>query len=257
MELSLEVTFTPADFDALRDRDLSRTVCVVFDVLRATTSMTTALANGAAQVLPVREISQALGLKARHPDALLAGERHGARIRADQTGGVDFDLGNSPREFTPERVRGRTIIMSTTNGTRALQACAGAKRVFAGSLVGFGALVATLRTEPSASVVVVGAGTFEEAAYEDTLAAGMLCDALWERFAESQIVDSARIARDIYHSRRADILGALSHARNGRRLLEKPDLRDDVAFCARLNVCQIAAELRDGALRGSAVDSAR
>jgi len=139
MELSLEVTFTPADFDALRDRDLSRTVCVVFDVLRATTSMTTALANGAAQVLPVREISQALGLKARHPDALLAGERHGARIRADQTGGVDFDLGNSPREFTPERVRGRTIIMSTTNGTRALQACAGAKRVFAGSLVGFGA----------------------------------------------------------------------------------------------------------------------
>lgn len=252
MELSLEVTFTPADFDALRERDLSRTVCVVFDILRATSSMTAALANGAVRVFPVREIAQALALKERHPDALLAGERHGVRIRASQAGGVDFDLGNSPREFTTDRVGGKTIIMSTTNGTRALQACAGARQVFAGSFIGFGALVRALEAAPATSVTIIGAGTFEEAAYEDTLAAGMLCDALWHRFAESQIVDSARIARDIYLSQRSDIPGALSRARNGRRLLDKPELRDDVAFCARLNVFQLAAELRDGALSGSA-----
>ena len=245
----LEVTFTPADFDALAERDLSRTVCVVFDILRATTSMTVALANGATQIFPVREIAQALALKERYPDALLAGERHGERIRASQSGGVDFDLGNSPREFTADRVGGRAIIMSTTNGTRALQACSGARRIFAGSLLGFDALATALGAESASNVIVVGAGTFEEAAYEDTLAAGMLCDALWARFAESEIVDSARIARDLYWGARADLPGALARSRNGRRLLDKPALREDVAFCARLNVWPLTAELRDGAIR--------
>ncbi len=249
MEPTLEVTFTPADFETLRGRDLSRTICVTFDILRATTSMVTALANGAARILPVQEIAQALALKERHPEALLAGERHGLRIRASQTGGTDFDFGNSPREFTADRVRGMTIIMTTTNGTRALQSCIGAKLVFAGSFLNMDALITTLKSTPLSHLVIVGAGTFEEAAYEDTLAAGMLCDALWDRFAESQIVDSARIAREIFRRHHSDILGGLARARNGRRLLEKPELRDDVAFCARLNVCQFTAELRDGAVR--------
>jgi 2-phosphosulfolactate phosphatase len=81
---------------------------VVFDVLRATTSMLAALSHGAAQIFPVKEISEALALqRGLPPPALLAGERDGLRIRAAQTGGGDFDLGNSPREFTPERVAGR------------------------------------------------------------------------------------------------------------------------------------------------------
>jgi len=252
MEPSLEVSFTPADFEGLRRRDLSQAVCVVFDILRATTSMTIALANGATVIYPVTEIAQAVALKKSHPQALLAGERHGKRIRAAQSGGVDFDLGNSPREFTAERVAGKTILMTTTNGTRALEACAGARRVLAGSLLNFDALLKELRSGPPSIVIAVCAGTFEEAALEDTLAAGMLCDALWDRYTEEQIVDSARIARELYLRNREDLTGALGRARNGRRLLAQPELRDDVAFAAQLNVCQIAAELRDGALRSAA-----
>ena len=174
-------------------------------------------------------------------------------ILASQTGGADFDFGNSPREFTTDRVQGRTIITTTTNGTRALQSCVGAKQVFVGSFLNMNALIAAMKSTPLSNVVIVGAGTFEEAAYEDTLAAGMLCDALWDRFAESQIVDSARIARAIFRRHHSDILGGIACARNGRRLLEKPELRDDVAFCARLNTCQFTAELRDGAVRISSV----
>jgi 2-phosphosulfolactate phosphatase len=113
METNLEVLFTPAEFSALSGRDLSEVHCIVFDVLRATSTMLTALANGASAIFPVREIPEALKLRAAHPSALLAGERDGVRIRAAQTGGVDFDLGNSPREFTRERVAGREIIMTT------------------------------------------------------------------------------------------------------------------------------------------------
>src|SRR5437867_13439102 len=129
MTATLEVILTPAEFGPLRQRDLSQTVCVVLDVLRATTSMISALANGAEAIIPVEEISEALELRRQHPEYLLAGERDGVRIRSPLTGGIDFDLGNSPREFTTERVQGRTIVMSTTNGTRALRACAAAKKI--------------------------------------------------------------------------------------------------------------------------------
>src|SRR6185437_5993383 len=96
---TLEVLFTPADFAALKGRNLSETLCVVFDVFRATSSMVTALANGAEAIVPVSEIPEALAIKERAPGVLLAGEREGVRIDAALTGGTDFDLGNSPREF--------------------------------------------------------------------------------------------------------------------------------------------------------------
>src|SRR6266536_3353077 len=123
-EGTIEVLFTPAEFETLRKRDLSEATCVVFDVLRATSSMVTALANGAEAIIPVSEISEALEIKRKEPEVLLAGERDGLRIEANLTGSISFDLGNSPREFTREKVAGRKIAITTTNGTRALRSCA-------------------------------------------------------------------------------------------------------------------------------------
>ena len=135
MGCAIEVMFTPADFRALRQRDLADATCVVLDVLRATSVMVTALANGAAAFIPVEEISTAIALKRERPEALLAGEREGLRIGSALSGGTEFDLGNSPREFTPTKVKGRTIISTTTNGTRALRACLGAGVVVIGSFL--------------------------------------------------------------------------------------------------------------------------
>jgi 2-phosphosulfolactate phosphatase len=249
MPSNLEVLFTPADFSALPGRDLSATQAVVFDVLRATSTMMTALANGASRIFPVREISEALRLRAERPAALLAGERDGVRILSAQTGGVDFDLGNSPREFTRERVAGREIIMTTTNGTRALQACLGAKSIFPGAWLNLGALAGRLGREPAARLLIVCAGTYEEAAYEDTLAAGALCDLVWARFEPGRVSDSAHVARQIYLDAGSDLAGALKrHSRNARRLLASAALRDDVPFCLRRNALDLTAELRDGAV---------
>src|SRR5256885_15212667 len=85
MTRSIEVLFSPPEFSALAERDLSRTACVVLDILRATTSMMTALANGAEAIIPVLEISEALAMKQQQPEVLLAGERKGLRIRADRS----------------------------------------------------------------------------------------------------------------------------------------------------------------------------
>src|SRR5665213_1832388 len=140
--MKLEVLFTPAEFATLARRDLGGTACVVFDVLRATSTFVTALHNGAKEIIPVSEISEALEIRKSRPEVLLGGERDGVRISAD---GIDFDLGNSPREYTPGKVRGKTIISTTTNGTRALRTCSGAKTVLAASFVNLGATAEFLR----------------------------------------------------------------------------------------------------------------
>ena len=248
MQPNLEVLFTPAEFEALKNRDLSNTVCVVFDVLRATTSMLAALRHGAAQIIPVKEISEALALRrGLAQGTLLAGERDGLRIRAAQSGGVDFDLGNSPREFTRERVAGRTIIMTTTNGTRALRACLGARHILAGAFLNLAALAVWIRNQPPPSLLLVGAGTFEQAAYEDTLAAGALGELVWDQF--SRAADSAHVAREIYRAGTKDLSAAFrQHSRNARRLLASPELRDDVAFALQCDTVPFAAELKNGAV---------
>jgi 2-phosphosulfolactate phosphatase len=243
----MEVLFSPAEFEALARRDLSRTTCVVFDVLRATSSMITALAHGAAAILPAQTIPQALALRDQHPEALLAGERHGLRIDAKLTGGIDFDLGNSPREFTPERVRNRTVIMTTTNGTRALQAVAPAQRVLIGSLLNLSATASFLASLASGPILLVCSGTNEEASFEDTLGAGALCAALSKL--QIQRTDSVEMAQQLFQRWESDLAGAMAHAQNGRRLLAMPELAADVPFCLQRDLFQITAELRDGAVR--------
>jgi 2-phosphosulfolactate phosphatase len=243
----LDVLFTPADFSVLPKLDLSTSVCAVFDVLRATTSMITALSNGATAILPVSEIPEAIALAKQHPGALLAGEREGLRIRATQTGSVDFDLGNSPREFTADRVRGKKIVMTTTNGTRALQSCKHASRVFASSFLNLSATAQAVEKIGPKNLIVICAGTFEEAAYEDTLAAGAICDLVWDSF-ESGATDAARVARKIYLDGKSDLLKAFENSRNARRLLARPELSQDVAFCAQVNTVNLVAELKNNAV---------
>ena len=173
--------FAPAEFAALASRDLSQTVCVVFDVFRATSTIVTALAHGAKEVIPVAEIPEALSLRKKHPDALLAGEREGLRIRANRTGGIEFDLGNSPREFTGPNIKGRTIVLSTTNGSRALRACARAREALVGSFLNLRATADYLQSHSASDVLLVCSGTHNEAAYEDVLGAGALAELIWPR----------------------------------------------------------------------------
>ena len=249
MTRNLKVLFTPADFAALTPSALVGVTCVVFDVLRATSTMLTALANGAEAVHPAAEIAEALALRSRWPGALLGGERGGRRITAAQAGGVEFDLGNSPREYTAERVRGRRIISTTTNGTRALRACVGAEAVLAGTFLNLIAVARWLEARAGASVLLVGAGTAEEAAWEDVLAAGALVEILaaGERWA---LADSAHFAQEAYLRWGNDLAGSMRFSSNGRRLLAQPDLAPDVEFCLRRDAVALVASMdADGALR--------
>jgi 2-phosphosulfolactate phosphatase len=245
MSLNIEVILTPAEFPALTSRDLSTTTCVVFDVLRATSSMLTALDNGAEAIIPVGEIAEALALRRARPEVLLAGERNGLRIRKELTGGVDFDFGNSPRDFAPEKVRDRTIAWTTTNGTGALRACARAELVLLGALVNLGALTEVLNQLRPKNLVLVCAGTFESAAFEDQFAAGALIDLLRAGVRDLALSDAAQLVWRA--SRQITDDGALvASSLNARRLLSNPDLAPDVSICLKRDSVSLNAAMGSG-----------
>lgn len=261
-KMKIEVILTPAELPALRKRDLRNAACVVLDVLRATSTFVTALHNGAKAIVPVSEIAEAMAICKRQPDVLLGGERDGVRIRAAQTGGGDFDLGNSPREYTPEKVRGKTIVSTTTNGTRALRACAGAQTVLAASFLNLTATAGFIQKLHPAQVLLVCAGTRENTALEDVLAAGAMCEILLGKPLTPalsppgrgegvlQITDSAETAQRIYAQAKPDLLATVRNSENARRLLAIPELRNDVSFCLQQDIFPLVAKLQaDGSIR--------
>lgn len=250
MSVKVEACLSPADYQARAATGFGDAVCVVFDVLRATSVMVAGLANGAAGFVPAAQISEALALRVRHPDALLAGERDGLRITAQQSGGVEFDLGNSPREYTREQVAGRTIISTTTNGTRAMRACATAHRVAVGSFLNLSATADWLARQSTERVILICAGTAEFPALEDILGAGALCELFLGRCSGAELLDSAETASRVWFEARLDLLGAMRVSQNGRRLMANAELRPDVEFCSRQDSHELIALLgADGVVR--------
>jgi 2-phosphosulfolactate phosphatase len=237
--MTLEVTFTPAEFETLRQRDLSNSACVVLDVLRATSSIVTALAKGAESVRPVLTVAEALACRAADVSLLLAGERNGLRITAAVSGGGDFDLGNSPREYTAAVVRGRRIVTTTTNGTRAFDACRGAKQIFAASFLNLKRTAEQVIRSNCQEVILVCSGTQDHVSFEDCLGAGALCHQLHKVHRAMELSDSAHFAADLFAENADDLEGSLKKSSNAQRLLAMPELAEDVAFCLTENLYPI------------------
>ncbi|MGE3310289.1 MAG: 2-phosphosulfolactate phosphatase [Limisphaerales bacterium] len=254
--MTIDVGMGPADFERLAGRALPGIVCVVFDVLRATSSAAMALANGAEAILPVATVEEALEAGRHDARLLLAGEREGIRIGAALTGGREFDFGNSPREFVRERVGGRRIAMTTTNGTRAIRACAGAEGVLAGSFLNLTAVgtaaaaAAMVRRSGARGILLMGSGTGEATALEDVLAVGACCEVLGG-LGDFELADAAWVARDCWDRAKPDLPGAMARARNARRLRAMPELSPDVDWCLRVDELETVPALgSDGWLRG-------
>lgn len=153
--------------------ELRESTVVVIDLLRATTTITQALASGAVDVVPFLEVADAAAAaeKEGRGQVLLGGERRGMKIDG-------FDLGNSPAEYTPEVVAGKRVFLTTTNGTRALDHARLARRVLCGALVNLSVIVEFVRGEPRVDILCAGTGG--EPTREDELAAGAIVYLLTE-----------------------------------------------------------------------------
>lgn len=209
---------------------------VVIDVIRATSTICQALASGYERVFCAPEVDAARALREALGEGVLGGERSAVRIPG-------FDLGNSPREYV-EPV-GATLILSTTNGTRAVVSAADrCERVYIASLLNLSAVVETVRAAAEDAVVVC-AGVQGTMNLDDTFVAGRIVDLLgWER------TDAAEAAARLVRTW-GDAEEAFRASKSGRNLMENaPELEADLPFCARESVLDVAPRLvamRDGA----------
>ena len=222
--MKIDVYFTPV---GSREGDLAGRGVVVIDVLRATTTIVTAIANGAKAVVPAASAEEAVRMTANleRDEYMLAGERRALRIEG-------FTLGNSPDEMTPDTVAGRTIFLATTNGTPALLAAQAGGPVLVGAAVNFTALVERAREAfvAASDLAIVCAGRERQFALEDAYTAGRLVKAVKRGRRRVELNDAARVALAIT-GEFADWSAALKVSAAAAQLRDA-GLGDDVAFCA-------------------------
>lgn len=234
----IDVAFTLEELGRI---PLAGASAVVVDVVRASTTIVTALAHGARAVLPVATPDEAIARARAWTDgrALLGGERGGAPPPG-------FECGNSPAEYTAARVRGRTVVFTTTNGTRALLAVAGAKQVAVGGFVNAAAVGRWLARQPG-ELLLVCAGELGRFCLEDATCAGLLVARLRAARPETTPSDAARAAELLYAHYRADLPRMLGDAA-WAQLLVAQGRGGDLPLCAALDAYDVVPVARDGML---------
>jgi 2-phosphosulfolactate phosphatase len=224
--VKLDVVFTPAELVG----GVGERTVVVIDVLRATSTIVEALVNGAREVLPVESVELAVRRREEigRKEVLVCGERDTLPI-------AGFDLGNSPLEFTRERVEGEIVVMTTTNGTRALLAGSAGGKCMVGSLLNASAVAAAL-AQADDDVLLLCAGREGRFALEDALCAGIIARRLKRLRPGGDVAtnDAASAAATLAARFGRNLNAALQRTAAGRRLIELGQA-GDVTFCAALD----------------------
>lgn len=232
--MHVDVLFLPSELDA---RPRPQRLAVVIDVIRATTTIVTAFRQGARSVSPVAGVDEARRSREAAPGALLAGERGGRRLPG-------FDLGNSPREFTPDAVRGRDVILTTSNGTKTLRAVQEGRSVAIGAFLNRAAIGRWLLGRGEDSVVVCSGyeGIFS---LEDAVCAGAVVEALAAAGRSVALGDGARASRVLWARYAPDLPGLLRETAWGRHIVEI-GLGADLDVCAQLDVTDVVPVMAGG-----------
>ncbi|MBA2131986.1 2-phosphosulfolactate phosphatase [Capillibacterium thermochitinicola] len=222
-------------------RDFHGKTVVVIDVLRATSTIVTALTNGCLALYPVADPgTAALFRRKLGSDCLTGGERQGLKIPG-------FDLGNSPLEYTAETVAGQRIILTTTNGTQAMLEAEHAAEILIASFLNAGRTSTYLADK--AEVVFFCAGTKGEPGLEDLLCAGLMTERLLASGVEAELTDAARIGlvayRHLMGRPEADPVAVLHQAQHARGLVAL-GFSDDITYCAQIDSRPCVVRFRDG-----------
>ena len=248
--MRVDVYFGPQEVSAA---DVSNRAVAVVDVLRASTSIVVALANGARAVIPMASSEDVVSRSKTlaRSEVKLAGERKMQPI-------AGFDLGNSPLEFTKEAVDGKTIIMSTTNGTSAVLAVQGARDVIVASYVNFSAALSMLRAalRGGTDVAIVCAGQDKRFALEDAACAGLFVQRITEKHTKAEINDAAQAALLIDKKFGANLKRLIRSSAHGVAL-DEAGFGADLAVCAALDSYSVLPVFQDRQITKLGTERAR
>ncbi|MBW2120700.1 MAG: 2-phosphosulfolactate phosphatase [Deltaproteobacteria bacterium] len=234
--MKVDCQFTPLMISGRENND---PVFVVIDVLRATSTIVTAFMNGCRSILPVAEVEEALRLaEDSREKVLLGGERGGLIVEG-------FDLGNSPLEYTPGRIRGQTVVFTTTNGSRAFRALPKGATGVVASFLNLRA-VGGYCVREGRDVVVILSGREGGFSLEDAVCGGGVAAVVRKELGETaELTDSALASRILYHHFREDLVGMFKASFHGRHLV-RIGAEQDLRYCAQLDLTEIVPLYRDG-----------
>jgi len=230
----VEVCFSPEEFDLYKQE---YTAVVAIDVLRATTAICTAFQHGAEKMIPVSTVEEARALK---DEGFLAGaERNGQIVEG-------FDFGNSPYSYMGENIKGQTLVLTTTNGTKAINRAAKTHKVYVGALVNLDAVIKLFKDHPT-DVLLLASGWQGKFNLEDSICAGAITEALLESGMYMSDEDSTIAAMFLFKKAKDNYFGFLK-ASSHRRRLKNLNLNKDIKYCLTPNQTDVIPVYRDGAL---------
>lgn len=218
----LDVCLSPALISLFNVPDY---VVVIIDIFRATSSICYGIDNGAEAIIPVAEVEECLAYRDGNAEYLLAAERNGEVVEG-------FNFGNSPFSYTREKVEGKTIVLTTTNGTQALHLSRAAKQVVIGSFLNLTSLCNWLKTQQD-NILLVCAGWKNNFNLEDTLFAGAVVNQLLPSGFKPD--DAAIAANDLYEIGKGDLNAYLAKTSHSERL-KKLGIEADIAFCLNVDL---------------------
>ena len=225
--------------DYINNAELKGRVVVVIDVLRATSVIVTALASGAKEIIPTLTVEEAFEKKSSlGGNVILAGERQAKIVEG-------FDLSNSPLLFTKDFVDGKTVILSTTNGTKALSIASGGDEVFVASILNVKAVVKKL-LELGKDIMIVNAGTNGKLSTDDFICGGYIISEI-SNGTSCDLTDIAKISKDIYENNK-DVRAYIENATH-YEVLKSLGLEADIEFCCKKDIFDIVPEFKDGKLK--------
>lgn len=226
--------------NAISPSDCDNCVVVMADILRASTTMITALANGAAAIYPRAEIAESRELASQlGPATVLGGERNGKIVDG-------FDQGNSPLEYVRDQIEGKNLVLCTTNGTFTLKHCKNAERLLIGAFVNLSAL--NQQVTHHDKLMIACAGTNRMVTDEDVLFAGALIEKSIQTNSKIELDDAAKIALCRWQSVQSDLqkgIGlweTLAKSHGGRNLM-RLGYDHDVKYCANIDTHSVVPEL--------------
>jgi 2-phosphosulfolactate phosphatase len=231
---NLDTCFSPALYEPERH---AGSIIVIIDILRATSAICTAFEHGASSIIPVATVPEARDFKER--GYLVAAERDGYVL--------DFaDFGNSPFNFTPDKVKGKTIVYSTTNGTGIINLASSAGKIVIGSFLNLGSLSKWI-SDQDKDVVLFCAGWKNRFNLEDSICAGAIAEKLMLTSLYSTICDSTQAALDLWSLAKDDPISYIEKAAQRSRLRDKK-LDDCIGFCLTVDYTRKIPVFKDGAL---------
>lgn len=233
MDIDIVISCEDIKEDRIRDK-----VVVVVDMLRATTVIITALKNGCSEVIPVLDVDDAMELSVKDRDKyILGGERRALKI-------AGFDCSNSPLEYTKEAVEGKSLIITTTNGTRAIEGSKAAEEILLGALINAKSVAYKLAAL-NKGVVIVNAGTYGQFSMDDFICSGYIIDCL-SKMTELQMSDIAFTSHYIFKNNE-DIISYIKNARHFN-VLKELGLEKDLEYCCCKDITDAVPVYRDGAI---------